>query len=218
METLIAKNWLENAWLEIVDQKHAAELLAAERSLVSSKASIKRLGEFRAGRYAARLALQNFGIVDQAILQDQKRSPKWPEGFVGSISHSKLYAAAIVAPKAHYLSLGLDIEDISSPRSTPLEKLAEKILTPAERSQLEDNLSYERLLTYFSAKEALFKAVYPLVHKLFWYHDAEMKQIADELWQAELLIDLNQNFPAGSLLSLQISYFENYCISVCYLK
>lgn len=53
-------------------------------------AAPKRLGEFLAGRLAAREALRPFGLAGCSVAIGAAREPLWPEGVEGSISHSRL--------------------------------------------------------------------------------------------------------------------------------
>ena len=56
----------------------------------------KRQVEFFAGRLCARMILDAYGLERHVVATGKQREPLWPEGFVGSITHSGGYAAAIV--------------------------------------------------------------------------------------------------------------------------
>lgn len=106
-----------------------------------------RRGEFRAGRFHARQALVRLGAPLQTIPRLPSRAPRWPWGYVGSISHSSSVCVAVAAKQGRLASLGIDIEPLVavSPR------LAAIVLAPGE--------SFEHgLLQVFVAKEAVFKA------------------------------------------------------------
>ena len=51
----------------------------------------------RLGRACARAALANLGQGEAVIGIDEAGAPLWPAGVVGSITHTKGYAAALVA-------------------------------------------------------------------------------------------------------------------------
>ena len=89
-----------------IDQ--AAALWPEEGSYTQNVAP-KRKREFRAGRAAARAALEACGLSPQPILRDKARRPIWPPGFVGSISHTDHLAAAIAGDQSAFAGLGLDI-------------------------------------------------------------------------------------------------------------
>src|SRR6185503_18375584 len=75
----------------------------------------KRQAQFRAGRYCAMLAIQALhGGSPMLVGRDANGAPLWPEGVVGSITHTDDVAAAAVASAADVLSLGIDTERIMS--------------------------------------------------------------------------------------------------------
>ena len=98
-------------------------------------AAHKRRAEFLAGRFCAQRALLRLTHQINSPGINADRSPLWPLGCVGSITHSDSWAAAIVAKQAHYLGLGLDIERSLSVLDA--EKLAPALLTPAELARLQ---------------------------------------------------------------------------------
>ncbi|MEF2074601.1 4'-phosphopantetheinyl transferase family protein [Consotaella aegiceratis] len=145
----------------------------------------KRRAEFAAGRMAARIALLRLGIPGQPILQAADRSPIWPAGVVGSISHAMGIAAAIVTREAHLAGLGLDIEG-----ATPLRSdLWRHVLTEAEmrtRSASPTVAQLPRCKLTFVAKEALFKTVFPTKRVFLGFHEAQVDIAADGTWSAKL--------------------------------
>lgn len=126
-----------------------------------SRAVPARRREFAAGRTAARAALAQLGIAPAAIPVGTGRAPIWPSGMVGSIAHCALGGITIVAHDRAVASLGVDLEC-----DTPLAPdLWPHVLTQAERRELAHLPAAERgrdALDRFVAKEALFKAQYPL--------------------------------------------------------
>jgi 4'-phosphopantetheinyl transferase EntD len=119
-----------------------------------------RRAEFTAGRAAARLAMQRLGLMPQAVPAAPARSPIWPAGLTGSISHAAGFCAAVLAREAGQ-RLGLDIED-PAPLDTDLWPL---VLTPDEIASLDllpataRGLAAKRI---FGIKEAAYKAQFPL--------------------------------------------------------
>ncbi len=176
------------------------------RSAIPAPASIqrsvaKRQTEFLAGRLCARAALLALtGRADVPALGED-RAPVWPAGVTGSISHSHGLATALVAHGKQWRSLGLDLEEpLSAERAL---RLAEEILTPAELQRmygLPPDQQARRITLTFSIKESLFKALYPLVHKRFYFHDAEMVDCDDARARLRLLIDLSTEWKTGSEL------------------
>ncbi|MCF5230938.1 4'-phosphopantetheinyl transferase superfamily protein [Pseudomonas edaphica] len=151
-----------------------------QRSAVPPPASIqrsvaKRQAEFLAGRLCARAALQQLDQLDCVPAIGDDRAPVWPGHISGSITHSTGHAAAIVGHKAQWRGLGMDLENLLSRERA--ERLAGEILTADElqRMSLGPREQNALLVTLtFSVKESLFKALYPIVHKRFYFEHAEV--------------------------------------------
>lgn len=144
---------------------HPLEHAAVERAVVH------RRKEFAAGRACARDVLRQLGIADPVVLKNPDGSPAWPQGIVGSISHSREWCAAAAAPANLLRGIGIDIETIK--RVTPT--IARKIMTEPEIRMLDkaDPQEAQTLLCLiFSAKEALYKCLYPVWGKRLGFHDA----------------------------------------------
>src|SRR5258708_11831857 len=86
------------------------DLLLAGEAIYVGRAVLKRVQEFAAGRLCARRALAEFGIVDLPIKVADDRQPIWPDSFVGSITHTGDFCAAVVAESRRIRALGLDSE------------------------------------------------------------------------------------------------------------
>lgn len=157
------------------------------------KAVPKRKADFLAGRYAARLCFEKFRIqqntnspcqtpwlTDEFDLRvGHNRSPQWPAGFVGSITHTTYRAAAMLARQRDYLGIGIDIESWLLERT--YNQIHSLILVDSDYSLLREILSAtcrfnerELLTIIFSAKESLFKALYPSVGYYFDFKDAKV--------------------------------------------
>lgn len=67
----------------------------------------------------------------------------------------------------------------------------------------------------FSLKESLFKALYPLVGKFFYFEHAELVEW-DDRGQARmrLLRDLSHEWPAGRELEAQFCHFHGQLLSL----
>lgn len=142
---------------------------------VLDKAVAKRRAEYLAARYAARQLLQNAGC-DGHVDTSPSREPVWPAGWCGSLSHTRGHAIAVIAPRDAGLTPGVDIEmfDAKTMRET-----AEMFTSLDERRLLAAcGLAYETaLLILFSAKESLFKALYPEVNCFFGFEAARICSI-----------------------------------------
>ena len=114
-----------------------------------------RRREFWMGRSACRRALRELGAGDGPVLTNGRR-PVFPAGVTGSLSHSAGVAVAIVAPSDQVRGLGIDLE---------LERLPAEasrlVLAPGEAAGVA--AGRYSCAEAFSAKEAAFKALEPLL-------------------------------------------------------
>lgn len=137
-----------------------------------ARAVPKRRAEFTTGRAAARLAMERLGLPPQAIPAAPDRSPVWPEGVTGSISHAGVFCAAVLSRDSSHL-LGLDIED-PAPLDPDLWPL---VLTPAELDRLAKAPEEQRATIakrIFGIKEAAYKAQFPLTGAVIGFHALEV--------------------------------------------
>jgi 4'-phosphopantetheinyl transferase EntD len=163
------------------------ELHELERSAVRS-VSKRHRSEFTAGRYCAHQALLQLDVRDTAIPSGRNRAPVWPPGIIGSISHSRTCAVAIVTHATEdFLSLGIDIEEA--------EPVDDDLMCRIGAQQEYDLLSgidrfsagiLTRLL--FSMKEAVFKCLFGWSSEFLEFHDLQL-----------LRIDGERNFTMGRL-------------------
>lgn len=124
-----------------------------------------------AARIVARQLLAQVGLAGCALPKATSGPPIWPDGIVGSISHNSLVAVAAVAMRHDFSALGIDIE----PAEALPSDLLDLVVTPQERAKLDDDPYQGRLL--FAAKEAVYKAVYPLDQTFLDHHDVEVSLI-----------------------------------------
>ncbi|MCX4746054.1 4'-phosphopantetheinyl transferase superfamily protein [Kitasatospora sp. NBC_01287] len=165
-----------------------AALLPAEEGCLRHAVDERRR-EFTTGRHCARQALAGLGLPGRAIPAGPRGEPLWPAGVVGSITHCRGYRAAAVARSAQVPLLGIDAEEH---RALPPELLP-RVLLPAERAavarlaRLAPQTHWPTVL--FSAKEAVYKAWYPLTGRWLGFHDARLEVSLDGHFRAVLLVD-----------------------------
>lgn len=131
----------------------------------------KRQREFAAGRAMAREAMaQVTGASDaRPILSGDDRAPIWPAGWQGSISHKSTLCLAVMGQSGALL--GVDVEE-----DIPLaHNLIPTICSATEIAHIAgaDEGALAKLI--FSAKEAAYKAQYPLTRTVFGFHGLEMR-------------------------------------------
>jgi 4'-phosphopantetheinyl transferase EntD len=129
-------------------------LWSEEFAQVASTVPKRRL-EYAAVRQLARPLIAACGGLPGPVLNNPDRSPRWPEGLVGSFSHTDSRAVAAIARQDAVLSLGCDVEE-----NEPLrDDIADLILSPAELEIVRSRTpAFGKLM--FSAKEACYKAQY----------------------------------------------------------
>ncbi|MBP5945608.1 4'-phosphopantetheinyl transferase [Pseudomonas anatoliensis] len=192
-----------------------------QRSAIEPPPSIqrsvaKRQAEFLAGRICARAALQQLqgsGVVPPI---GEDRAPVWPAHICGSITHSTGRAAAIVANKQHWRGLGMDLENLLNRERA--ERLAGEILTAPEMQRMAaaspDQLALWVTLT-FSVKESLFKALYPIVQKRFYFEHAEVLEWTEAgSVRLRLLTDLSGEWRNGTELDAQFGVQDGQLLSL----
>lgn len=177
-----------------------------------SRAATKRLAEFVAGRRCAREALHLLTghAVSPGMAED--RSPLWPSGIVGSISHAGDQAIAVVGDAGRYLGLGIDLEKPLG--ETEAQEIAPSILTDKERRIFGDTVDAFTVCLAFSAKESLYKALYPLVRRQFFFEAAELVEWrADGQARLRLAETLTADWPAGTEISARFCQFQGYLLT-----
>jgi 4'-phosphopantetheinyl transferase EntD len=131
----------------------------------------KRRNEFTTVRYCAREALAELGVPAGPILKGEKGEPCWPDGVVGSLTHCDGYRGAVVGRSEVVRSVGIDAE----PHGVLPNGVLDAVSLPAERRELAampQRLHWDRIL--FCAKEATYKAWYPLTLRWLGFEDAHV--------------------------------------------
>lgn len=142
-----------------------------EEAPLIARAVAKRRNEFVTARHCARLAMDLLGVPPAPILKGDKGEPCWPEGVVGSLTHTEGYRGAVVGRSHAVRSVGVDAE----PHDVLPERVLEAISLPDERraiATLPARLHWDRIL--FCAKEATYKAWYPLTGRWLGFEDAHI--------------------------------------------
>jgi 4'-phosphopantetheinyl transferase EntD len=138
----------------------------------------KRLEEFTAGRLCARGALGELGLPGYAVRRNTDGTPHWPEGVVGSITHTIGFCGAIAGSRERFAGLGIDAEIVS--RVTP--DVWSQALTPDEITRISGlpSAEHERAAAIiFSAKEAFYKCQHRVTGAWLDYSDVSVELIAE---------------------------------------
>jgi 4'-phosphopantetheinyl transferase EntD len=144
--------------------------LPEEEPLIA-KSVAKRRNEFVTVRACAREALGELGLPPVPILKGDKGEPCWPDGVVGSLTHCQGFRGAAVGRVGEVRSVGIDAE----PHDVLPAGVLDAISLPVERAELAALPSgphWDRIL--FCAKEATYKAWFPLTHRWLGFEDAHI--------------------------------------------
>lgn len=148
------------------------DLLYREERVVVAGAVWKRQAEFGTARVCAREALARLGVAAGPLVPWPDRSPRWPNGVVGSISHTEDLCAVVVSRSSEARGLGLDVEE-----DMPLSaELGSMICTDGELGWISSwDVDAGRLSKLvFSAKEAVYKCQYPITKTMLDFLDVEL--------------------------------------------
>lgn len=175
-----------------------------------SNAIGKRKSEFLAGRYCAKKALARFGLKDFCIKTGPDRSPVWPNGLHGSISHTKNMATAVVSDDQYLLGLGIDIEHVIC--DGPMNETKSYVLTHGEHCLFEPMLlsDNELFTVIFSLKESFFKAAYPLVKHYFGFEAVSVIDVDQSNGKALFRLNetLHDRLRKGAVFSGRFYFIE----------
>jgi 4'-phosphopantetheinyl transferase EntD len=159
------------AYAELYSDPPELTPLPEEEPLIA-KSVAKRRSEFITVRHCARVALGELGVPPAPILKGDKGEPCWPDGIVGSLTHCTGYRGAVVGRSAAVRSVGIDAE----PHDVLPNGVLDAISLPAERAEisraLPAGLHWDRIL--FCAKEATYKAWFPLTKRWLGFEDAHI--------------------------------------------
>jgi 4'-phosphopantetheinyl transferase EntD len=158
-----------------------SDLELKSRSALERSKALKaplRKSEFVRSRYLMRHVL---GLDQDVETQGLESGPLlWPSHIVGSLSHKEGHVFLALSQRSASLqTLGLDLEKYAVNR-----QILQKICDPEEVTLLDScrgDHSWEELTTFvFSAKESLYKAVYPLIETFFWFDGAKVSGLQFE--------------------------------------
>lgn len=185
-------------------------LLPPEAELVSERAIEKRRAEFTLGRAAAAQALQKLGFnPTPPVLRGSGREPVWPKGVIGSMTHSEGWAIAVVARYDSARSIGIDLQLLGKERRSDISRY---VCTASEADWLAAQSETDRVrlsMALFSAKESVYKAFYPLAQKYLAFKEVELTSVeSGARFNGILLVDLNNEFPAGYRFAVDCKYLE----------
>jgi 4'-phosphopantetheinyl transferase EntD len=185
--SLIATMVPASASAEMFSDAPESTMFSAEAAAVAS-AVVERRREFGTVRYCARRALRQLGVPPVPILPDVDRAPRWPDGVVGSMTHCAGYRAAVVARSRELCGVGIDAE----PHAALAPAALELVLREDEGARLvtladaHPSLHWDRIV--FCAKEAVYKAWFPLTGRWLDFEDVSVTVRPDGTFRARLRV------------------------------
>lgn len=193
---------------ELIGQGSFEQLYAEEKSALSSAAVVKRRSEFAAGRQCARHCLLQLEIQHYPLTINADRSPHWPTGIVGSITHTHGYCAVAAVRQNDIKSIGIDVEQFK--HMTP--SIYSHIATAREQQWLQKLSEKDQQIAatlLFSAKESFYKCQYPVSQRQLNFDDVEI-EIPNKL-ESRGGIKINL-LKSNTKLAINNSYQGNYMI------
>jgi 4'-phosphopantetheinyl transferase EntD len=181
IETLIPAS----ASAEMFSDAPESAMFSAEAAAVAD-AVAERRREFGTVRYCARKALRQLGVPAGPILPDVDRAPRWPAGVVGSMTHCAGYRAAVVARAGDLRGVGIDAEPHAPLPSAALDLVLrdDERVRLSELAETEPGHHWDRVL--FCAKEAVYKAWFPLTRRWLDFPDVSVTVSPDGTFLARL--------------------------------
>jgi 4'-phosphopantetheinyl transferase EntD len=180
-----------------------------------ANAVLARRNEFISGRRCARMALAHIGQVSCALPKDADGLPIWPAATMGSITHSRGLCCAVAAPADKMMYLGVDLEKTNRLSARAMER----VVHPLEAATVAEDQALGSLL--FSAKEAFYKAQYPV-----WGAQPNFKDLALQIHhdtQQLSVLKIASNLPAQlrdatHRMEFRYQFFGDYVVTLCWLE
>ncbi len=177
----------------------------------------RRAKAFSSGQFCAKIALEKLGVYHYALHRDHDGVPIWPKGYQGSISHSDGYAWCVIQEDPQEdCAIGIDLQ-VTLNHLARAERLAHKIgkNDPYLSSTQPDNdlLICQKVTQCFSAKEALYKALYPSIRAYFGFDAALMMD------QNTLMLTKNLGpWPKNHIFEIKNQCCANYTLTLICTK
>ncbi|MBY3301076.1 4'-phosphopantetheinyl transferase superfamily protein [Rhizobium laguerreae] len=142
-------------------------------------ASSMRRAEFTAGRYCALNVLSNLRSDSDEVRIGPHGEPVWPDGVVGSITHSGDLAIAAATLVTLHRGLGVDFEHVI--KSEAIAEIESIVLTPNEINFCRKCIDFSYTVTLlFSCKESVSKAIFKYVGRYMDFKEIELAAMYNE--------------------------------------
>jgi len=186
IKDLTSSSLAENSRLAVV----WAEASEQEKILEGSK--IKRAQQKQLGRRAVEQALGNLSQEYSSfpVKRGPAGEPLWPKGVSGSLSHSKFLSIAVVSNSARIKTLGIDVQEMETPRS---EAVFSRLFQASELAWVKSSGAFdmEKAFKFFCLKESAYKAVYSLNEHRLKSTEVSFESNGDEFDVSFSIAELN---------------------------
>lgn len=178
----------------------------------------KRQAEYFFGRAAARIAMGDNIPPFVSVRTGPMREPIWPEGIVGSISHSGDLAVAVIMPGTRCGGIGIDAEAI-------LSADAVKAVTRIALDEMEVRLlrasSMDPATAFtlaFSAKESFFKGAFAKVGQFFEFNAVRILAVDHDrqVLRMQVRENLSSSFRVGDPLEVHYVTLQSGAVLTCF--
>lgn len=159
--------------------------------------------EYLVGRHCAARALAQLGSPQLTVGRAADGSPQWPDGIVGSITHTRDVAWAVAAKADAFLGVGIDAEPVMSGFRARL--VESRITTARELASVTNCVGGDdetALTLVFCAKEACFKCLYPHVRRVFDFLDVAVGDV--DAQTGRITVTLRTSLSAGLRAGMRV--------------
>ncbi len=166
-----------------------------------ARAVDKRRADYLAGRILVQRAFDHFDAPHAPLHNAPDRAPLWPDGWAGSLSHSRSTCACILSTNTN-LHIGIDVETrLSSASEAAVRQVA---LSDTESALIAGHPEAAHLTgLIFCAKETLFKALYPMVQRVFGFDSAQINTLPTGAHiRLHLTRSLHPDLPEGATFDI----------------
>jgi len=138
-------------------------------------------------RACARIVLEQWRIDRPPMVPGTAGYVPWPDGIVGSMTHTDGLCAAAAAPAQDARSIGIDAESVAPlPDGVlPLVAHSSELTHLGVLAGGQQHFPWDRLL--FSAKESVYKAWYPVMRCWLGFEDVRLRFDDVGRFRAELV-------------------------------
>jgi 4'-phosphopantetheinyl transferase EntD len=163
------------------------------------------------------------GLQLAPLVSDADRVPSWPEGVVGSITHTDAWCAVAVGRSSQLAGIGIAVETRKelSPELWPRTCRPEELEWLGRRSTTERGLLAKGI---FSAKESLYKALFPRVRRYLEFESVTLRlepqaAAGSFVWHAELRRDYGPHAAGDHIGPGKLCIEEPFvCSALCLWK